>query len=45
MNHYSHPKDFYFFNVLDALIVFTIVAVANGLLYPRFRLANPRTAV
>ena len=40
MNHYSHPKDFYFFNVLDALIVFTIVAVANGLLYPLFRLAK-----
>jgi len=34
MNHYSHPKEFYFYNVLDALIVFPIVAVANGLLYP-----------
>lgn len=45
MNHYSHPKDFYFFNVLDALIVFTIVAVANGLLYPRFRLAKSSAAV
>ena len=44
MNHYSHPKDFYFFNVLDALIVFPIVAVANGLLYPRFRLSKSRPA-
>jgi len=34
MNHYSHPKEFYFYNVLDAVIVFPIVAVANGLLYP-----------
>ncbi len=30
MNHYSHAKDFYLFNVLDALIVFPIVAIANG---------------
>jgi hypothetical protein len=42
MNHYSHPKDFYFFNVLDAAIVFPIVAVANGLLFPRFRLGRSR---
>ena len=34
MNHYSHPKAFYFWNILDAVIVFTIVAIANGLLYP-----------
>jgi hypothetical protein len=34
MNHYSHPKEFYFYNILDAVIVFPIVAVANGLLYP-----------
>lgn len=33
MNHYSHPKDFYLWNILDAALVFTIVAVANGLLY------------
>jgi hypothetical protein len=39
MNHYSHAKDFYLFNVLDALIVFPIVAIANGLLYPRDRLS------
>ena len=42
MNHYSHPKDFYFFNVLDAAIVFPIVAVANGLLFPRFGLGRSR---
>ena len=44
MNHYSHPADFYVFNILDAVIVFPIVAVANGLLYPRFRLSMPRPA-
>ena len=35
MNHYSHPKAFYFWNVLDGAIVYAIVAVSNGLLYPR----------
>ena len=35
MNHYSHPKDFYLYNILDGLIVFPIVAIANGLIYPR----------
>ena len=34
MNHYRHPKDFYFYNILDALLVFPLVAIANGLLYP-----------
>ncbi len=34
MNHYSHPREFYFYNVLDATIVFPIIALANGLLYP-----------
>ncbi len=34
MNHYVHPKVFYFWNCVDALIVFPVVAVANGLLYP-----------
>ncbi|MFI5176405.1 MAG: hypothetical protein ACHQKY_16215, partial [Terriglobia bacterium] len=34
MNHYIHPKAFYIYNILDALIIFPIVAVANGLLYP-----------
>ena len=35
MNHYRHPKAFYLYNLLDALIVFPLVAIANGLLYPR----------
>ena len=35
MNHYSHPGDFYFWNVLDGLLVFALVGVANGLLYRR----------
>ncbi len=34
MNHYIHPKSFYIYNILDALIIFPLVAVANGLLYP-----------
>jgi hypothetical protein len=33
MNHYSHSKWFYFWNVLDGLVVFAIVGVANGGLY------------
>jgi len=44
MNHYAHPKTFYFINILDGLIVFAIVAVANGILYPLFRLPRLRTA-
>ena len=36
MNHYSHPKDFYIFNMLDAIIAYGVVAVANGLLFPYF---------
>ena len=35
MNHYSHPRDFYLWNILDAVIAFGTVAVANGLLYGR----------
>ena len=35
MNHYSHPRDFYLWNILDAVIAFATVAVANGLLYRR----------
>ncbi len=34
MNHYRHPKVFYFYNILDGLLVFPLVAAANGLLYP-----------
>ena len=29
MNHYSHPKSFYLWNVLDAAIVMPVVAIAN----------------
>ncbi|MGH2569555.1 MAG: hypothetical protein ACRDGA_14550, partial [Bacteroidota bacterium] len=36
MNHYSHPKEFYLYSILDALLVFPIVAIATGLLYPVF---------
>jgi hypothetical protein len=35
MNHYSHPRAFYVYNILDGLLVFGVVAVANALLYPR----------
>jgi len=35
MNHYAHPRDFYLWNVADALVVFPIVALANAWLYPR----------
>lgn len=37
MNHYTDAvKPFYFWSMVDALIVFTLVAVANALLYPWF---------
>lgn len=36
MNHYSHPKEFYLYSVFDALLVFPMMAVATGLLYPVF---------
>lgn len=35
MNHYSHTKMFYVYNIGDSLIVFTLVAIANGFLYPK----------
>ncbi len=35
MNHYQHPKDFYFWNMLDAILVFPLVALVNGVVYPR----------
>ena len=44
MNHYAHPREFYFWNVLDALLVFTLVAVGNGLLYRRLMGPYARTA-
>jgi hypothetical protein len=34
MNHYSHPKDFYLYNIADSAIPFTIVAIATAFLYP-----------
>lgn len=42
MNHYSHPKDFYFYSILDAVLVYALVGTANGLLYPLF-FRSPRT--
>ncbi len=35
MNHYSHPPDFYIWNIVDAVVAFGTVALANGLLYRR----------
>ena len=35
MNHYSHPRDFYLYNMLDGMIVYGLVGLANGLIYPR----------
>ncbi len=35
MNHYSHGKAFYVWNIADALMMFAIVAIGNGLLYRR----------
>ncbi len=35
MNHYSHPKDFYFWIILDGVLMYALVAVCNGLLYRR----------
>jgi len=34
MNHYSHPKGFYVWSIVDAALVFPPVAIANGLLFP-----------
>jgi hypothetical protein len=45
MNHYAHPRDFYFWNVFDALLAFTLVAVANGLLYSRIMGAHARPSL
>ncbi|MCI0707813.1 MAG: hypothetical protein L0Y80_10065 [Ignavibacteriae bacterium] len=36
MNHYSHPREFYYYSILDSLLVFPWVAVATGLLWPLF---------
>jgi hypothetical protein len=34
INHYRHPKDFYAYNMLDGLIVFPLVGIVNGVVYP-----------
>lgn len=34
MNHYSHSKDFYLYSILDAVLVFLLLGLANGYLYP-----------
>jgi hypothetical protein len=37
MNHFTAPvKPFFTWSMVDAVIVFSVVAVANALLYPRF---------
>lgn len=42
MNHYTDPvKPFYLFSMLDGVIVFTVVGIANGLLYPFFFEVGP----
>jgi hypothetical protein len=35
MNQYSHPSDFYVYNILDGMLIFPLVALANGLIHPR----------
>ena len=46
MNHYSHPRTFYLWNISDAVLVYSIVALGNGLLYRRLMgpHASPSTA-
>lgn len=34
MNHYSHPRDFYIWNIIDAILVFALLSQLNGFLYP-----------
>ena len=42
MNHYSAGvKPFYFWSMIDALIVFPIVGLANAWIYPRFFPSRP----
>lgn len=43
MNHYSHPKNFYFYNIADGLIAFAVVALANAFLYPMVFRQTQRT--
>ncbi len=42
MNHYVDAvKPFYFYSMLDAVILFALVAAANAVLYPRFFAGRP----
>ncbi len=34
MNQYNHPSDFYIYKILDGLLVFTLMALANTWIYP-----------
>lgn len=46
MNQYNHPGDFYVYHVLDGMLIFPLVAVANGLIHPRlFRSAGAQKHV
>ena len=36
MNHYSHAKTFYAWNIADAALAFTVAGVSNGALYRHF---------
>lgn len=44
MNHYSLGRPFYLWNVADAVIAFSVVAAANGLLYRRIMGAHAAEA-
>ena len=42
MNHYTAGiQPFYLWSMVDALIVFPVVALANAVLYPRFFRSSP----
>ena len=42
MNHYSSEiKPFYFWSMIDALILFPLIGLANAVFYPRFFPAQP----
>jgi hypothetical protein len=45
MNQYNHPSDFYVYQILQGLLIFTLMAVANALIYPHvFRDYSARRA-
>lgn len=44
MNHYNHPKDFYLYSLWDGLLIFPLVAMANGLIYPFLFKKETKTA-